>query len=121
MRRTFRLALLQHVGCTVAAAPVAAIMGDEQVMRAHAATLDFTGLAEMFRFLLAHVARANPPLDRPAALAWAAAGGRRTLGTMADLCEGVVRSRGSGRHGELKSHMARRLVVYAWRPPYDRA
>jgi hypothetical protein len=43
MQRTFRLALLQHVGCTVAAAPVAAIMGDELVMRAHAATLDFVG------------------------------------------------------------------------------
>jgi len=34
---------LQHVGCTLAAAPVAAIMGDEMVMRAHAATLDFAG------------------------------------------------------------------------------
>ena len=59
-------------------------------MRAHAATLDFTGRAEMFRFLLAHVARANPPLCRPAALARAAAGGRRMPGTMADVCEGAV-------------------------------
>lgn len=58
-QRTFRLALLQHVGCTVAAAPVAAIMGDEMVMRAHAATLDFADRAEMSRFLLAHVARVN--------------------------------------------------------------
>jgi len=90
MRRTFRLALLQHVGCTVAAAPVAAVMGDEMVMRAHAATVDFAGRAEMFRFLLAHVARANPPLGRPAALARAAAGGSRMLATMADVCEGAV-------------------------------
>jgi len=89
-QRTFRLALLQHVGCTVAAAPVAAVMGDEMVMRAHAATLDFADRAEMFRFLLAHVTRANPPLARPAALARAAAGGRRMLGTMADVCEGAV-------------------------------
>src|SRR5579871_3334268 len=62
MQRTFRLALLQHVGCTVAAAPVAAVMGDEMVMRAHAATLDFARRTEMFRFLFAHVARANPPM-----------------------------------------------------------
>jgi len=89
-QRTFRLALLQHVGCTVAAAPVASVMGDEMVMRAHAATLDFADRAEMFRFLLAHVTRANPPLARPAALARAAAGGRRMLGTMADVCEGAV-------------------------------
>jgi hypothetical protein len=61
MLRTFRLALLQHIGCTAAAAPVAAIMGDEMVMRAHAATLDFADRAEMFRFLLAHVARVNQP------------------------------------------------------------
>jgi hypothetical protein len=81
---------LQHIGCTVAAAPVAAIMGDEMIMRAHAATLDFGDRAEMFRFLLGHVTRANPPLARPAALARAAAGGKRMLGTMADVCEGAV-------------------------------
>jgi hypothetical protein len=89
-QRTFRLALLQHIGCTAAAAPVAAIMGDEMIMRAHAATLDFGDRAEMFRFLLGHVARANPPLARPAALARAAAGGKRMLGTMADVCEGAM-------------------------------
>jgi hypothetical protein len=89
-QRTFRLALLQHVGCTVAAAPVAAIMGDEMVMRAHAATLDFADRAEMSRFLLAHVARVNRPLGRPAALARAAAGGKRLTGAMADICEGAV-------------------------------
>jgi hypothetical protein len=72
-QRTFRLALLQHVGCTVAATPVAAVRAMRS-MRAHAATLDFAGRAEMFRFLLAHVARADPPLARPAALARAAAG-----------------------------------------------
>jgi HD-GYP domain-containing protein (c-di-GMP phosphodiesterase class II) len=89
-QRTFRLALLQHIGCTVAAAPVAAIMGDEMVMRAHAATLDFADRAEMSRFLLAHVARVNRPLGRPAALARAAAGGKRLTGAMADICEGAV-------------------------------
>jgi HD-GYP domain-containing protein (c-di-GMP phosphodiesterase class II) len=89
-QRTFLLALLQHIGCTAAADPVAAIMGDEMVMRAHAATLDFNDQAEMFRFLLAHVARANPPHARPAALARAAAGGKRMLGTVADVCEGAA-------------------------------
>src|SRR5690348_13486112 len=48
-QRTYLLALLQHVGCTAAAAPVAAIMGDEMIMRAHAATLDFGDQAEMLR------------------------------------------------------------------------
>src|SRR5882724_4088686 len=66
---TFRLALLQHIGCTVASAPVAAVLGDEMVMRSHAATLDFADQAAMFRFLLAHVGRVNPPLARPGALA----------------------------------------------------
>ena len=89
MQRTYLLALLQHIGCTVAAAPVAAIMGDEMVMRAHAATLDFADQGQMLRFLLAHVARANQPLGRPAALARAVAGSRRMTGSMADICEGA--------------------------------
>jgi HD-GYP domain-containing protein (c-di-GMP phosphodiesterase class II) len=89
-QRTYRLALLQHIGCTVASAPVAAVMGDELVMRGHAATLDFADQAQMFRFLLAHVARVNPPLARPAALARAIANGRRVTGTMAGVCEGAM-------------------------------
>jgi HD-GYP domain-containing protein (c-di-GMP phosphodiesterase class II) len=89
-QRTFRLALLQHIGCTSAAAPVAAVMGDEMVMRAHAATLDFADRAEMFRFLLGHVARVSGPLGRPAALARAAAGGRRIPGVMVAACEGAL-------------------------------
>ena len=89
-QRTYRLALLQHIGCTAAAAPVAAIMGDEMVMRAHAATLDFADRAEMFRFLLSHVARVSQPLGRPAALARAVAGGKRMTGAMTDICEGAM-------------------------------
>jgi L-serine deaminase len=40
-QRAYQLALLQHIGCTAASAQVASVMGDELVMRAHAATLDF--------------------------------------------------------------------------------
>jgi HD-GYP domain-containing protein (c-di-GMP phosphodiesterase class II) len=89
-QRAFHLALLQHIGCTVASAPVAAVLGDELVMRGHAATLDFADQAAMFRFLLAHVGRVNPPLARPAALARALAGGRQVTGTMAGVCEGAM-------------------------------
>ena len=87
-QRAVRLALLQHIGCTVASAPVAAALGDEMVMRSHAATLDFADQAAMFRFLLAHVGEANPPLARPAALPRAVARGRQVTGTMAGVCEG---------------------------------
>jgi HD-GYP domain-containing protein (c-di-GMP phosphodiesterase class II) len=89
-QRTFHLALLQHIGCTVASAPVAAVLGDEMVMRGHAATLDFTDQAAMFRFLLSHVGRVNPPLARPAALARAVARGKQVNGTMAGVCEGAI-------------------------------
>lgn len=37
-QRAYQLALLQHIGCTAASAQVASVMGDELVMRAHAAT-----------------------------------------------------------------------------------
>ena len=86
-QRTYQLSLLQHIGCTAAATQVASVMGDEMVMRAHAAMLDFADAGQMFRFLLAHVGRTNPPLHRPAALARAVAGGKRMTGTMVDVCE----------------------------------
>jgi hypothetical protein len=56
-QRTYHLSLLQHIGCTAAASQVAAIMGDELVMRAHAGSLDFADRGQMFTFLLSHVAR----------------------------------------------------------------
>src|SRR6266705_2175134 len=80
-QRVYQLALLQHIGCTAASAQVASVMGDELVMRAHAATLDFADQRQMLRFLLGHVARTNPPLGRPAALVRAVAGGKAMTGT----------------------------------------
>ena len=62
-QRCYQLALLQHIGCTAAASQVAAVMGDELIMRAHAATLDFADRRQMLGFLLGHVARMK---DRPA-------------------------------------------------------
>ena len=48
--RVHNLALLQHIGCTAVADEVAAVMGDELVMRSHASTLDFADKREMARF-----------------------------------------------------------------------
>src|SRR5689334_16865935 len=56
-KRAYHLALLQHIGCTAASTRIAAVMGDELVMRAHASTLDFADRRAMFGFLLGHVAR----------------------------------------------------------------
>src|SRR6188472_2982021 len=42
LRRTYHLAMLQHIGCTTASAVAARAVGDELVMREHAATLDFS-------------------------------------------------------------------------------
>jgi HD-GYP domain-containing protein (c-di-GMP phosphodiesterase class II) len=89
-QRVYQLALLQHIGCTAASARVASVMGDELVMRAHAATLDFADQRQMLKFLLGHVARTSPPLGRPAALARAVAGGKAMTGTMADVCEAAM-------------------------------
>jgi HD-GYP domain-containing protein (c-di-GMP phosphodiesterase class II) len=86
-RRIYQLSMLQHIGCTAAAADVAAVVGDEMVMRAHAATLDFGDRKAMFRFMLAHVARTNPVLGRPAALARMMARGRRITDSVVDVCE----------------------------------
>jgi len=86
-QRVYHLALLQHIGCTAATSTVAAVMGDEMLMRAHAATLDFADRRQMLAFVLRHVARANPPLARPSALARALAGGARVNASVADVCE----------------------------------
>jgi len=86
-QRVYHLALLQHIGCTAATGTVAAVMGDEMLMRAHAATLDFADRRQMLAFMLRHVARANPPLARPGALARALAGGTRVNASVADVCE----------------------------------
>src|SRR5690348_14472579 len=72
-QRAYHLALLQHIGCTAASTRVAEVMGDELVMRAHAGTLDFADRRQMLGFVLAHVARTNPPLAQPAALVRAVA------------------------------------------------
>jgi HD-GYP domain-containing protein (c-di-GMP phosphodiesterase class II) len=87
LERTYRLAMLQHVGCTAVASENAEVMGDELVMRKHSALLDLSDNRAMFRFMLGHVARVNPVLDRPLALARAVAGGRRLLATGPDVCE----------------------------------
>ena len=75
LSRTYHLALLQHIGCTAAASEVADVVGDEMLMREHARLLDFSDQREMFRFMLGHVARANPVTARPMALARAIVGG----------------------------------------------
>jgi HD-GYP domain-containing protein (c-di-GMP phosphodiesterase class II) len=89
-QRCYQLALLQHIGCTAAASQVAAVMGDEMIMRAHTGTLDFADRRQMLGFLLGHVARVSPPLGRPAALARAIAGNKTMTGTVADVCEAAV-------------------------------
>ena len=62
-------------------------MGDELIMRAHAATLDFADRRQMLGFLLGHVARVSLPLGRPAALARAIARNKTMTGTITDVCE----------------------------------
>ncbi|OLE22756.1 MAG: hypothetical protein AUG44_24125 [Actinobacteria bacterium 13_1_20CM_3_71_11] len=86
-QRTYHLSLLQHIGCTAASTQIAEVMGDEMVMRAYARTLDFADKRAMFAFLLSHVARTNPLLSRPAALARAVAQGGRVTATVPDVCE----------------------------------
>ena len=87
LRRAYHLALLQHIGCTSASEEAAEVAGDELLMREHAATLDFSNQREMFGFLLHHVARVNPVMERPLALARALVGGRKMLDTAGDVCE----------------------------------
>ncbi len=81
------LALLQHVGCTSTAAEGAELVGDELILRTHAATLDFADKRAMTLFTLQHVSRTYPPLRRPAGFFKAMAGGRRLLEGSADVCE----------------------------------
>src|SRR4051794_12966345 len=87
LRRAYHLALLQHIGCTTASEEAAEVTGDELLMRRHSATLDFSNQRQMFGFMLRHVARANPVMERPLALARAMAGGRKLLDTTDDVCE----------------------------------
>jgi HD-GYP domain-containing protein (c-di-GMP phosphodiesterase class II) len=87
LQRTYRVAMLEHIGCTTAAPTVASVVGDELVMREHAAILDFSDQREMFRFMLGHVTRVNPLAARPLALARAMVGGRRILAAADDVCE----------------------------------
>lgn len=90
LRRTYHLALLQHIGCTTASATVAEVLGDEMLMREHAATVDFTDQRQMLRFMLGHVARANPLAARPLALVRAFVGGPRIMATANDICEAAM-------------------------------
>ncbi len=87
LRRVHQLALLQHIGCTTASETVAAVVGNELLMREHAATLDFGDQRAMFRFMLGHVGRANPVTARPVALFKAIAGGPRIMATAGEICE----------------------------------
>jgi HD-GYP domain-containing protein (c-di-GMP phosphodiesterase class II) len=86
-QRAYHVALLQHIGCTAASTQVAAVMGDELVMRAHASTLDFADRRQMFTFVLGHVGRTNPVLTRPAALARAIVKGDEIGASVVDVCE----------------------------------
>jgi HD-GYP domain-containing protein (c-di-GMP phosphodiesterase class II) len=81
------LALLQHIGCTATAHEAAAILGDEIQQRGRSLTLDFSDKREMGRFMLGHVTRVYPPLQRPGGLLRAAVGGQRLLDSGADVCE----------------------------------
>jgi HD-GYP domain-containing protein (c-di-GMP phosphodiesterase class II) len=110
MRRTHQLALLQHIGCTTANTEIAEVMGDELVMRTHASLLDFSDQRAMFRFLLAHVGRANPLRSRPAALARALAGGRRVTQAAGNACEAAQLL--GGRCGYLADSVGDLAFVY---------
>ena len=90
LRRTYHLSLLQHIGCTSASATVAEVVGDEILMREHSATLDFSDQGQVLRFMLSHVARANPLAARPRALVRALMGGPRIMATVDDLCEAAM-------------------------------
>jgi hypothetical protein len=56
------LALLQHVGCTSTATEAAEIVGDDLLLRSHAAMLDFADKRAMAAFMVQHVNRAYPPI-----------------------------------------------------------
>jgi HD-GYP domain-containing protein (c-di-GMP phosphodiesterase class II)/DNA-binding CsgD family transcriptional regulator len=90
LRRTYHLSLLQHIGCTTASATVAEVVGDEMLMREHAAIVDFSDQGQMLRFMLGHVSRANPFAARPLALVRAFVGGPRILATADDICEAAM-------------------------------
>ncbi len=110
LQRVFHLALLQHIGCTAATTTVAEVVGNELLMREHATLLDFADQREMFRFMLAHVARANPVAARPLALARAMVGGGRIIGTVNDVCEAGQML--AERSGYAKEHLADLVRVY---------
>ena len=84
------LALLQHVGCTSTSTEAARIVGDDVLMREHASTLDFADKRAMAAFMVQHVGRAYPPLQRPAGLLRAFVGGSRMMAGAADVCESAV-------------------------------
>jgi HD-GYP domain-containing protein (c-di-GMP phosphodiesterase class II) len=108
MQRVYHLSLLQHIGCTAATTQVADILGDELLMREHAALLDFSDQREMFGFMLAHVARANPLLARPMALARALVGGGKIVKSAKDVCEaGQMLGERSGYERECLVDLAR--------------
>jgi HD-GYP domain-containing protein (c-di-GMP phosphodiesterase class II) len=81
------LALLQHVGCTSTSTQAAEILGDDLLMRSHAAMLDFADKKAMAAFMVQHVNRAYSPLKRPGGLLKAMTGGRRLMDSSADVCE----------------------------------
>jgi hypothetical protein len=87
LSRTYALAMLEHIGCTVSSSGNAAVTGDELVMREHSAPVDFSDQRAVFGFMLGHVARVNPVAARPLALARVLAGGRRLLASADEVCE----------------------------------
>jgi len=84
------LALLQHVGCSATAHEAAGILGDDLLMRSHAAMLDFANKKAMTVFMVQHVNRAYSPLRRPAGFLKAMANGQRLLDAADDVCESAV-------------------------------
>ncbi|MBI4491715.1 MAG: HD domain-containing protein [Chloroflexi bacterium] len=68
LRRVYYLSLLQHVGCTAMNHELAAMVGDELVMRAGAATLDLSDPEVIVPYLLEVFARTLPGLAAAQAL-----------------------------------------------------
>jgi HD-GYP domain-containing protein (c-di-GMP phosphodiesterase class II) len=104
------LALLQHVGCTATSNEAAEIIGDDILMRKHAALLDFADKRAMAGFMVQHVGRAYPPLQRPGGFLKAMVNGQRMLAQAEDVCESAVML--SRRFGYDEAHLHDLECVY---------
>src|SRR3954469_22969297 len=75
-RRVFYLALIGHVGCTAENHTLAALVGDEVLMREHAPLLDFSDPRAGLGFMVGHARRAFPAYRVPLAVGRIAGSGR---------------------------------------------